>query len=300
MAPRHVPVPSEVDTYGCTRIDIVLSDRAGKVGAIMSRSRLRAVASGFLAVLLAACRSMPGQDWVPVAGRAPSGAQNLLGGTGFLVPGGGVVTAWHVVKSCKAIRVSAASGAFQATSAMIAAIPSRPSLDLALLRLDPVPKNVGSVRLHDVWPPVAVWEGAGEHGLLRPVVEGGVMVFGYPGASASMEPVVVPISQLLATHLTNVGWQGDAYAIFGDIVRGDSGGPMVDGRGRVIGVVLAVAFNEELLPKNGVRGSVGFAVPAHDVAEFLAEAGVRATPAAAAPTSPETFADNLVRVFCYR
>jgi S1-C subfamily serine protease len=268
----------------------------------MSRLRLRAVASGFLAALLAACGSLPGQGWVPVAGPAPSGAQNLLGGTGFLVPGGGVVTAWHVVKSCKAIRVSAASGAFQASSATVAALPSRPTLDLALLRLDPVPKNVSSVQLQDAWPSASQWQDAGEHGLVRPTVDGGVMVFGYPGASASMEPVVTPISQLLATHLKNVGWQGDAYAIFGDIVRGDSGGPMVDGRGRVIGVVLAVAFHEELLQKNGVRGSVGFAVPAHDLAQFLAEAGVRATPAATAPapTSPETFADNLVRVFCYR
>jgi S1-C subfamily serine protease len=127
------------------------------------------------------------------------------------------------------------------------------------------------------------------------------MVFGYPGASAAMEPVMTPVSQLVAARLTNVAWQGDAYAFFGEIARGDSGGPLIDGRGRVIGVVLAVAFDEELLRKNGIRGSVGFAVPAHEVVQFLTEAGVRLHPASgAAASSPATFADNLVRVFCYR
>src|SRR5215472_7677832 len=268
----------------------------------MSCRRLKAAAGAVLAALLAACASPPREDWVPVAGRAPSGAQNLAGGTGFLVPGGGGVTAWHVVKGCKAIRVSAASGAFQAVSATVAAIPSRLSLDLALLRLDPAPENAVGVELHDIWPQAPAWTAAGEHGLIKPALEGGAMVFGYPGASASMQPVVTPVSQLLAARLTNIAWRGDAYALFGDITRGDSGGPLIDGRGRVIGVVIAVAFHEELLRKNGIRGSVGFAAPAHDLAQFLAEAGVRTTPAAAAPapTSPETFADNLVRVFCYR
>lgn len=271
------------------------------VGAIMWSRCLKAAAGGLVAALLAACASLPGENWVPLAGRAPSGAQNLAGGTGFLVPGGGVVTAWHVVKSCKAIRVSAASGAFQAVSAMVAALPTRPSLDLALLRLDPAPENAAGVQLHDIWPPAPAWTAAGEHGLVKPALEGGAMVFGYPGATASMEPVVTPVSQLLAARLTNVAWQGDAYALFGEIARGDSGGPLIDGRGRVIGVVLAVAFHEELLQKNGIRGSVGFAAPAHDVVQFLAEAGVRIDPASgAAPTPPEAFADNLVRVFCYR
>jgi serine protease Do len=267
----------------------------------MWRHCLKAAAGGVLAVLLAACGSLPGEDWVPLAGRAPSGAQNLAGGTGFLVPGGGVVTAWHVVKSCKAIRVSAASGAFQAISATVAALPKRPSLDLALLRLDPVPKNAVGVQLHDIWPPAPAWTAAGEHGLVKPAIEGGAMVFGYPGATASMEPVVTPVSQLMAARLTNIAWQGDAYALFGAIGHGDSGGPLIDGRGRVIGVVLAVAFHEELLQKNGIHGSVGFAAPAHDVVQFLREAGVRINPASgASTTSPEAFADNLVRVFCYR
>ncbi|HEV2549084.1 MAG TPA: serine protease [Stellaceae bacterium] len=267
--------------------------------------RLNAAVAGvlatLLATLLAACASLPGKDWVPVAGRAPSGAQNLAGGTGFLAPGGGVVTAWHVVKGCKAIRVSAASGAFQAVSATVAALPTRPSLDLALLRLDPAPPNAVGVELHDIWPAAPAWTAAGEHGLVKPDLEGGAMVFGYPGASASMQPVVTPVSQLLATRLTNIAWQGDAYALFGEIARGDSGGPLIDRRGRVIGVVLAVAFHEELLQKNGIHGSVGFAAPAHDVVGFLNEAGVRLDPAnGGAATSPEAFADNLVRIFCYR
>jgi Trypsin-like peptidase domain len=268
----------------------------------MSCHRLKAVAGGMLAAaLLAACASSPGADWVPVAGRAPSGAQNLAAGTGFLVPGGGVVTAWHVVKGCKAIRVSAASGAFQAVSATVAALPTRPSLDLALLRLDPVPENTVGVQLHDIWPPAPAWTAAGEHGLVKPAIEGGAMMFGYPGVSASMQPVVTPVSQLLAARLTNVAWRGDAYALFGEIARGDSGGPLIDGRGRVIGVVLAVAFHEELLQKNGIRGSVGFAAPAHDVVQFLTEAGVHLDRASTAPpSSAEAFADNLVRVFCYR
>jgi trypsin-like peptidase len=264
-------------------------------------SRLKPAVGGVLAALLAACAAPPSEAWTPVAGRAPLGAQNLVGGTGFLVPGGAVVTAWHVVKGCKAIRVSAASGAFQAVSAMVAALPTRASLDLALLRLDPAPEHARGVQLHNIWPAASAWAAAGEHGLVKPLIEGSAMVFGYPGASASMEPVVTPVSQLMAARLTNIAWRGDAYALFGDIVRGDSGGPLIDGRGRVIGVVVAVAFHEELLQKNGIRGSVGFAAPAHDVVQFLEEAGVRLDLASgAASTSSEAFAENLVRVFCYR
>src|SRR4029077_1375710 len=68
-----------------------------------------------------------------VAGRAPGGAHERIGGAGFLLPGGAILTAKHVVAECKAIRATARSGAFEAASARITAIPSNPQMDLAAL-----------------------------------------------------------------------------------------------------------------------------------------------------------------------
>jgi S1-C subfamily serine protease len=266
------------------------------------KALLKAMSGIVWFVVLAGC-ALPPEGWVPLAGPAPSGAQNLVGGTGFLVRGGAVVTAWHVVRSCKAIRVTAASGAFQAASAMVAALPTRPSVDLALLRLDPaIASRTEGVHFRDIWPTPEAWQAAGERGLPKPAAAGDLAVLGYPGATPSLEPVVTPISQISAARLKNVAWQGDAFAVFGDIARGDSGAPMVDHSGRVVGVMLAVAFKEDELRKDGIKGSVGFALPTHEVASFLAEAGSPAAvdQRATADGSVEDFKRNLVRVFCYR
>jgi hypothetical protein len=108
---------------------------------------------------------------------------------------------------------------------------------------------------------------------------------------------------VLAARLTNQIWHGDAFAVFGNITHGDSGGPIVDQSGRVVGMMFAIAVQDDEVHKQGISGRVGFGLRARDIAFFFAEAGV--PPAmdgadARVDGSLERFGDNIVRVFCYR
>jgi hypothetical protein len=192
------------------------------------------------------------------------------------LPGGAILTAKHVVAECKAIRATARSGAFEAASARITAIPSNPQTDLAALQLDtPHGRARTRARLRDLWltgleptrpgAPVSPW----------PKIEQELVVLGYPSATTSMDPVAAPLSQVLAARFTKQIWHGDAFAVFGNITHGDSGGPIVDKSGRVVGMMFAIAFKDDEVHKQGINGSAGFGLRARDIAFFLAEAGYR-------------------------
>jgi serine protease Do len=260
-----------------------------------------ALAAAALLLTVAGC-DLQGDDWIRVAGRAPFGSRVLLGGTGFLVHGSYIVTARHVVDNCRAIHVTAASGIFEAAVAEVAALPTNPLMDLALLRLEPaLPGLPPGARLRDLWPS-GTWEG--EPSSPWPKIEQPLFMIGYSGVDAIDPPKTAPLSQTIAARLTNRSWHGDALALFGDITHGDSGSPVIDQSGRVVGVIFAVAFDSEQLRKRGIHGAVGFAFRARDLADFLAEAG--ASPEiddndhAAAPAAADAFMANMVRIFCYR
>lgn len=257
-------------------------------------------AAAALLVTATAC-DLTGDDWIRVAGRAPFGSRMLLGGTGFLVHDGYIVTARHVVEECRAIRATAASGIFEAANAEIAALPTNPLMDLALLRLQPAMSGLPpGARLGDLWPRGA-WEG--EPSSPWPRIEQPLFMIGYSGVDAVTPPKSAPLSQTIAARLTNPSWHGDALAVFGDITHGDSGSPVIDQSGRVVGVIFAVAFDSEQLRKRGIHGAVGFAFRARDLAFFLAEAGVSPefdNDPAPAPAAKDAFLANMVRIFCYR
>jgi hypothetical protein len=48
-----------------------------------------------------------------------------------------------VIVECKAIRATVRSGAFEATSARVKAIPSNPQMDLGVLQGDPAVAGLG-------------------------------------------------------------------------------------------------------------------------------------------------------------
>jgi S1-C subfamily serine protease len=252
---------------------------------------------------VSACTA-PSENWAPLAGLAPGGSRELIGGTGFLLPGGYILTARHVVTDCKAIRATARSGAFEAASARVAATPSNPLMDMAALQLDRAVPGLGhGARLRDLWPTGGEPVRAGGRPSPWPRIEEELVALGYPGAAASMDPVAAPLSQILAARLTNQMWRGDAFAVFGNITHGDSGGPIVDKSGRVVGMMFAIAFEADELHKQGIKGSVGFGLRAHDIASFLAEAGLpSAMDSGAGPVdgSVDRLREDIVRVFCYR
>ena len=125
---------------------------------------------------------------------------------------GHLITNAHVVKDCLDIRVGMGQGNFEAGKL----VAKDPTNDLALLKVDAKPARVGALRF-----------GArqGEN----------VEAFGYP------------LSQVLATSgnfttgivtaLAGIGDDSRFYQISAPVQPGNSGGPLLDENGNLIGVV---------------------------------------------------------------
>ena len=153
-------------------------------------------------------------------------------GTGIFVTNDGhLITNAHVVKDCLAIQVGVSQGTFEAGNL----VAKDPTNDLALLKVNDTPVRVAALRF-----------GArqGEN----------VEAFGYP------------LSQVLATSgnfttgivtaLAGIGDDSRFYQISAPVQPGNSGGPLLDENGNLIGVVsskldfLAEIKNAGDIPQN--------------------------------------------------
>ncbi|WP_183560229.1 S1C family serine protease [Mucilaginibacter sp. SP1R1] len=135
-------------------------------------------------------------------------------GTGFALSSNGyIATNYHVVTGADSVYVQNASGeSFHAK-----VIYTEPQYDIAILQInDPAFKNLGPV-------PYNFKKGGSDLGE-------NVYTFGYPGG----EEVFGPGSLTSAT-----GYHGDtlAYQISIPVDYGNSGGPLLDDKGNVIGVI---------------------------------------------------------------
>jgi S1-C subfamily serine protease len=186
-------------------------------------------------------------------------------GTGFIVSAQGhVLTNEHVVERCRSITVEGS------TAELVA---SDPTFDLALLS---VPALVGA-------SPASFAEAPAR-------LNSDVTVAGYP------------LSDLLGglnvtrggvTSLKGIGGDGIRMQISAPVQPGNSGGPVVNGAGQVVGVVVAkldaaaVARVYDDIPQN-----VNFAVRGEIAKLFLAQNGVDPVIGGpAGPLAPEAIAD---------
>ncbi|MCL6647144.1 MAG: trypsin-like peptidase domain-containing protein [Chloroflexi bacterium] len=171
-----------------------------------------------------------------------------IGGTGWFAPGGYVVTAWHVVqKAHYVIEVTlqedgpGASSGFHGQTYRAHLVAADPAHDLALLALD------------NGWSGPAL--PVGDSSRLEPAQP--VAILGHPG----LEAETLTSGQVLGVHQT-VSVQGygtipDMFSIDAGSVGGNSGSPVLDHYGRVVGVV------EGGMPNNGnqaVAVPVGYVV----------------------------------------
>jgi serine protease Do len=158
---------------------------------------------------------------------------------------GHLVTNAHVVKDCLDIRVGMGQGDFEAGKL----VAKDPSNDLALLKVDAKPARVSALRF-----------GArqGEN----------VEAFGYP------------LSQVLATSgnfttgivtaLAGIGDDSRFYQISAPVQPGNSGGPLLDENGNLIGIVSSkLDFLAEIKTQGDIPQNVNFAIKASAVANFL-------------------------------
>jgi TPR repeat protein len=219
-------------------------------------------------IAAAIAAGQPPPPAAPAPGASPQGtpAPRVLGtaGSGFFVARDGtVLTNNHVVPACRLIRVTPST----AVTAAEATVVGRDVInDLAILRTGLQPAAV--VRFRDD----------------KPMRSGdGVVVVGYPLSSLlSREPNVTDgvISAM-------AGARGDQryFQVTAPVQKGNSGGPLADMSGNVVGVVSrkldAMVVQKEFddMPQN-----VNFALKEEYVRTFLADHGI----AAATASSHET------------
>ncbi len=181
----------------------------------------------------------------------PLGSQAGGLGSGFVLDGDGyIATNTHVVTSGQGLR---RAGQVYVDFADGNRVPARivgidPNADVALLKIDPqglslTPLTLGEVEHLSVGDPVAA--------------------IGSPfGEEQSLSVGVISALDRNIASLTDFGI-GDAIQTDAAINRGNSGGPLLDGHGRVIGI------NAQIKTETGEGAGVGFAIPVDAVKRSL-------------------------------
>lgn len=193
-----------------------------------------------------------------------------LGGTGtgfFITREGHVLTNHHVVDDCPTLTVTPA-GREETVATLLGADPSR---DLAVLRTE--------VR---TTTPALFRAGAAP----RPGEP--VAVIGYP-----LHGRVVIKPQLVHGRVAERDMAGrpGVFTLRVDVRRGNSGGPVLDAGGRVLGVVFAAIDTPAVYARTGKRiRNVALGLSLRIVREFLSAQGVRA---GEAPEANPLSADDL-------
>ncbi len=178
---------------------------------------------------------------VKLAGR---GCGGIVNGSGFIASGGLVVTNAHVVAGVERPTIIDGEGSHEATP-----IWFDPQLDIAVLRPDQ-PLGGPALTFATAEAP------AGTPGA----------VLGFPGGGELSLSVATVLDSFTATgrNIYNEGvTRRDVYSIKATVLPGNSGGPLVDREGDVIGVIFAQSTTYQ---------QVGYALTAEEAQAALASA----------------------------
>ena len=183
-----------------------------------------------------------------VVTNGPPGQVSQAGlGSGVLVTTRGyVITAAHVVQTADLVEVEFSNG-FRTTAAVTASDPGK---DLALLKLDKIPADITPVKLAD-----SDEVNIGEE----------VFVIGAPyGFSHTLS-----VGHISGRHAPDEigadGPQAETFQTDAVINQGNSGGPMFNARGEVIGIV------SYILSQSGGFEGLGFVITSNEVIATLFE-----------------------------
>lgn len=178
-------------------------------------------------------------------------------GTGFFVNGqGDLLTSDHVVADCSHVSVSPAMGG----SHIAAVVATDKVHDLALLQVPFTPQGIAQFARDP-----------------SQAIANGVTVIGYPDRSflaskpSAFKARILGIKNA-APGLRVIGFQGK-------VRPGNSGGPLIDRFGQVVGVVFAKA----VLETGNRQTDIGFAIPVDAVMEFMDDGGSQYTVAGGSP-----------------
>ena len=179
--------------------------------------------------------------------RAPEGvgSRRLAGvGTGFYVSSDEILTNFHVAGKCGAVTVGNETEGHEAVATVVA---GDPAVDLLLLRTD---RHVGA--------PARFAAGA---------LDSPLSVVGYPEHGL---PVRVAEVSPVSARPSTVGTSDVHYRFDGEVRRGNSGSPVLNGSGAVVGVVVMKVDTVEVYQKTGaVVDNIGVAISNRAVLDFL-------------------------------
>lgn len=173
---------------------------------------------------------------VHVVGSAPTCAKRLMG-SGFVVDNSHVITNAHVVAGTDEVSLESVVGTFPAEVVFY-----DPQLDIAVLHAK------------DMNIPPLPWA-------TRPAASGqDAVVMGFP-AGGPFEAAPARVRESLLISGTDIYAQGrierEAYTVRGTIRQGNSGGPMINLQGEVIGVVFGADAHQ--------NSDIGYALTAESV-----------------------------------
>lgn len=213
-------------------------------------------APSFAALAFAAKPPPLGADDVPAAPQparpAPQGTRPSATGTGFVVANGRLLTNAHVVQGCKRMTARNASG--QVANAGIGPVDSR--RDLAILV---VPANFG--------PPLSFRESP-------PLRRGDTVVtYGFPLSGLLSSGPTLTTGDISA--LAGLRDNPLHYQISAPVQPGNSGGPLLDMRGTVVGVIVSKLNAQRIAQRTGdIPQNVNFAVKGSEALAFLRSQGI--------------------------
>lgn len=165
-------------------------------------------------------------------------------GSGFLVSKSTIVTNAHVVAGATRIIIQDQVGSYS-----VQPIWFDPKLDVAIL------KTNGDL----TESPLQVYNGAAKAGTIASII-------GYPGGGNIKTSDAVVLQTLSATGYDIYGQTKatrDIYALRGSVVPGNSGGPLLDSSGTVIGIIFGNATSQN---------ETGYALSTSQIAPIITEA----------------------------
>ncbi len=187
----------------------------------------------------------------------PGHRRGIASGTGFVVAPGRVMTNQHVVAGCAAVRLRTPAGR-EVMASIVAADPGR---DLALL-------SVARGDAGALGPPLRFRSG--------PAVRRGeeVVTYGFPLAGLLSSGPTLTTGEVSA--LSGLRDNQAHFQISAPVQPGNSGGPLLDRSGHVVGVVTSKLNAQRVAQTTGdIPQNVNFAIKGEEAVAFLRRHGVR-------------------------
>ena len=208
--------------------------------------------------------------------RIPPGVQGMShvgSGSGFFIAPDRLLTNFHVVSGCRAMTVGNNSEGEEVDAKVIA---TDPVTDLAVLAAEE--KDIHPAQF-----------------LADPLTESreDLAIVGYPEHGL---PVLQAELHHISVYEDDLHKDGQRYSFFGNVRRGNSGGPLLDNYGAVVGVVTAKIDTVAVYRQTGaVVDDVGVAIANRTVFAFLTANNIEFASAEAAVSTANLGSDELLQ-----